>query len=182
MVLTVIALVLPLGLDTFAVSAALGALGGAQRTPARIALWFAACEGAMPLVGLAAGAPLGRTLGHAANFVAVVVLLAIGLSALRGDDDDERIARLSGGDRWGMLLLGLAISLDELAIGFTLGLLRVPVIPVIALIVAQAAIVTRAGLALGARLGDAVRERAERLAGGVLVALAAGLLAVRLTG
>lgn len=182
MVLTVIALVLPLGLDTFAVAAALGALGDSERAPRRIALWFAACEGAMPLVGLAAGAPLGRTLGHAADFVAIAVLLALGLSALRGDDDDERIARVSGGGRWGMVLLGLAISLDELAIGFTFGLLRVPVIPVIVLIAAQAAIVTRAGLALGARLGEAVRERAERLAGAVLVALAAALLAVRLAG
>ena len=180
MVLTVIALVLPLGLDTFAVAAALGALGATRRTPGRIALWFATCEAAMPLIGLAAGAPLGRTLGHAADFVAVAVLLAVGLAALHGDDDDERIARLAAGGGWAMILLGVAVSLDELAIGLTIGLVRVPVIPVIVLIAVQAAIVTRAGLALGARLGEAVRERAERLAGGALVVLAAVLLAVRL--
>jgi putative Mn2+ efflux pump MntP len=49
-----------------------------------------------------------------------------------------------------VLLLGLSISLDELAIGFSLGLLRLPAAPVIALIALQALIVTQLGLRLAA--------------------------------
>jgi putative Mn2+ efflux pump MntP len=76
--------------------------------------------------------------------------------------------------------LGVSISLDELAIGFTLGLLRFSVVLVIALIGIQTLIVTQAGLRLGSRIAQAVRERAEQLAGIVLAALGVVLLAQRL--
>lgn len=48
---------------------------------------------------------------------------------------------------WGAVLLGLSISLDELAIGFTLGLLRLPVVLVIVLIGIQAFTLSRLGCA-----------------------------------
>jgi len=76
--------------------------------------------------------------------------------------------------------LGISISIDELAIGFTLGLLRFSVLLVIALIGLQTLIVTQAGLRLGSRIGEAVRERAEQLAGIVLAALGLVLLGERL--
>ncbi|HEY2639965.1 MAG TPA: hypothetical protein VGI66_08795 [Streptosporangiaceae bacterium] len=54
--LRVIAFVLPLGLDSFAVAAALGA-GGLVRTRdrLRVSLIFVVFEAGMPLIGLAAG-------------------------------------------------------------------------------------------------------------------------------
>ena len=58
----------------------------------------------------------------------------------------------------GALLLALSISLDELAIGFTLGLLRLPAVLVIALIALQAFIV--------AQLWSAPRLPAERTTAG----------------
>jgi putative Mn2+ efflux pump MntP len=79
------------------------------------------------------------------------------------------------------LLLGLSISLDELAIGFTIGLLRLPVALVIVLIACQAFIATQLGLRLGSHLGERLRELAETLAGLALTALALVLLVVRLT-
>lgn len=180
MALTLIALVLPLGLDTFAVAAALGAIGVAPSQRNRLALWFAVFEGGMPLIGLAIGTPLAHTLGAATQYVAAAILIAFGIHALVGDDEDPaRLGRLAG--RWGAgaVLLGLSISLDELAIGLTLGLLRVRVALVIVLIAAQAVLVTRLGLAVGHRLGERSRERAERLAGMALIALALGLITTR---
>src|ERR1700694_3724522 len=76
--------------------------------------------------------------------------------------------------------LGISISLDELAIGFTLGLLRFSIPLVIALIGIQTLVVTQAGLRLGSRMGEAVRERAEQLAAVVLAALGLVLLGQRL--
>jgi putative Mn2+ efflux pump MntP len=80
----------------------------------------------------------------------------------------------------GALLVGVSISLDELAIGFTLGLLRLPARLVIALIALQAFIVTQLGLRLGNRLSERLREGAERLAGAALAALGIVLLAEKL--
>ncbi len=67
----VLALVLPLGLDTFAIATALGItrLSGAQRI--RISLLFAAFEGGMPVIGLLVGAGLGQLIGSWSEYIAI---------------------------------------------------------------------------------------------------------------
>lgn len=182
MIAKLIALVLPLGLDTFAVAAALGMAGLPRRRRLPISLLFTAFEGGMPIVGLALGAPLGRAIGSSADYVAIVVLIGFGLYTLLNDDDDETegFADLAERGARATVLLGLSISLDELAIGFTLGLLRVPVTVVIIAIAAQAFVVTQLGLRLGARLSPRGRESAERLAGLALSALGVTLLVEKL--
>jgi manganese efflux pump family protein len=72
------------------------------------------------------------------------------------------------------------MSLDELAIGFTLGLLCAPVVPILLAIGVQAFAVSQAGFWLGASLLRRFREVAERGAGIALIALGAILLAERL--
>lgn len=180
-----IVLLVPLGLDTFAVAAAVGVLGtvtAASRL--RISLLFTGFEAAMPLVGLGLGAPLGHPIGAAADYVASGLLLAFGLYTLLGSEEQEEkaleeLSRASGG---AALLLGLSISLDELAIGFTLGLLRLPIGLAIIWIAIQAFVLAQIGFRIGHRLSDPMRELAERLAGVVLTALAGVLLAEKLLG
>lgn len=177
------ALVLPLGLDTFAVAAALGAAGVTAARRTRIALLFTAFEAGMPLIGLAVGAPLGRAIGTAADYFAIGVLIAFGIYTLLSADEDEperRLGQLSELRGGAAILLGVSISLDELAIGFTFGLLRLPVALVIGLIAAQAFIVTQLGLRLGNRVSERIREGAERLAGIALTTLGIVLLAEKL--
>jgi putative Mn2+ efflux pump MntP len=176
-----VALVVPLGLDTFAVAAAIGAVGIAASQRLRIAVLFTGFEAAMPLIGLALGAPVARAIGAAADYVAIGVLLAFGTyTLLRSErDEQEALARIGHLHGPGLFLLGLSVSLDELAVGFTLGLLRLPVVLVIVLIAAQAFVATQLGLRLGARLSAHLREGAERLAGAALVALGLVLLLER---
>jgi putative Mn2+ efflux pump MntP len=147
-----------------------------------VTLLFTAFEAGMPLIGLGLGAPLGRAIGSAADYVAVGVLLAFGLYTLLGAEEHEQLAlaRLAPLRGPRALLLGLTISIDELAIGFTLGLLRLPAGLVIALIGAQAFTATQLGLRLGHRVGERLRERAERLAGLALTLLALALLGEKL--
>jgi putative Mn2+ efflux pump MntP len=176
-----VALVFPLGLDTFAVAAALGALGVSGRRRLRVSLLFTAFEAGMPLIGLALGAPLGRALGDTAEYIAIAVLLAFGLyTLLSREDDDKRLSELIELRGPGAILLGVGISIDELAIGFTLGLLRLPVALVIVLIAVQTFIVTQLGLRLGHRLSERLRDGAQRLAGLALAVLALVLLAEKL--
>jgi len=177
-----IALVVPLGLDTFAVAAALGTVGVSPARRLRITLLFTAFEAGMPLIGLALGAPLGAAIGGTADYVAIGVLLAFGLYTLLASDQDEdkKLGQFTQIHGVGALLLGVSISLDELAIGFTLGLLRLPAGVVIALIALQTLIVTQLGLRLGNRLSETLREGAERLAGAVLTGLGVALLAEKL--
>ena len=161
-----IALVIPLGLDTLGVSFALGMIGLPARHRLRIALLFAAFEAAMPLLGAALGAPLGRALGGgAADLIAAALLLALTRP------------------RFGAAVaLGLSVSVDELAIGFSAGLLRVPLVPLVVAVAAQAFLASQIGLRAGGRVGGAAGELAERLAGVAMLALAALLAAQRLAG
>jgi putative Mn2+ efflux pump MntP len=175
-----IALVLPLGLDTFAVAAAIGMIGVSASERRRISLLFTGFEAGMPVIGLALGAPLGHAIGAAADYVAIGVLIAFGIYTLAGDDDDERVAELAQMTGVRTIALGISISLDELAIGFTLGLLHISAVLVIALVAVQTLIVTQLGLRLGNRLGERIREGAERLAGVALTTLGIILLAEKL--
>jgi putative Mn2+ efflux pump MntP len=174
----VAALVLPLCLDTFAIAAAVGVQRPQRAERLRLGVLFAAFEGGMPLVGLVLGLAVAQLLAGAAEYVAIAVLAAAGLWMLRGDDEDAENLRSARGLR--LVLLGLSVSLDELAIGFTMGLLQVPALLVAALIALQAFLVSQLGFALGALVGERVREGAERLAGGLLILLALLLLVTRL--
>jgi putative Mn2+ efflux pump MntP len=101
----------------------------------------------------------------------------------RDDTADEgRVRKLAATRGPAVIALGLSVSLDELAIGFSLGLLNVPIIPAIVLIAAQAFVVSQVGFALGTRIGEATREGAERLAGAVLIVIAGALLVGKILG
>jgi putative Mn2+ efflux pump MntP len=177
------ALVLPLGLDTFAVAAALGIAGLAPRERLRVSLLFGAFEAGMPLVGFLAGFAAGAALGSVADLVAIAVLIALGVYLVWPKAESDEVGRaglLARTRGWAVIGLGVSISLDELAIGFTIGLLKLPIILVVLLIGLQAFLATQLGLRLGSRLGDAVREGAERLAGVALAGLGVFLLLEKL--
>jgi putative Mn2+ efflux pump MntP len=173
-----VAFVLPLGLDSFAIAAALGARRPSAGQRWRLSALFVLCEAGMPLIGLAVGAPLARLVGSAADYLAAAGLVAVGAWMIFSDDDGEEQAagRMLSASGWAVVALGLSISLDELAIGFTLGLAGLPVAAVIGAIAVQALIASQIGLALGARVGEIWRERAERAAGVLLILLGAALL------
>jgi putative Mn2+ efflux pump MntP len=181
-ILKLIALVLPLGLDTLVVAAALGVAEPDAGQRLRVSALMTSFEAGMPLVGLALGAPLGHAIGSGADYIAIGVLLAFGLyTLLPGDDEaDGSLGRLRSATGWSAVALGLSISLDELAIGFTLGLLRLPALLVVVLIGAQAFVLSQAGLRFGTRIGAGARAGAERLAGLSLTALGVALLVQRL--
>ncbi len=179
-----IALVVPLGLDTLCVSLALGVAGLPAQRRLRLALLFAGFEALMPLIGAALGLPLGRAIGTVADFIAAGLILVLGLYMLSGAELTERDpADLLAADRAGVVAaigLGLSISLDELAIGFSAGLLGVPLAALVVLVAVQAFVATQVGLRLGARVPERARDGLERVAGLALVTLGLVVLAEQL--
>jgi len=179
--LTLIGLVVPLGLDTFAVAAALGMAGMSTRDRTRVSLIFTAFEVGMPLIGVFAGNVAGRAVGNAADYLAIAILIGLGLFMVRpqADAEEKRLSLLARTQGLALLGLGVSISIDELAIGFTIGLLHFPVLLILVLIGIQTFVVTQLGIRLGARIGERLREGAERIAGVVLIALGLVLLGER---
>lgn len=178
--LKLIAFILPLGLDTFGVALALGIAGLPRRSQVRVATLFASFETAMPLIGVALGVPLGDAVGGTADYIAGALVIGLGAYMLVRDDDEELLSMTQRGVL-GAMALGLSISLDELAIGFSAGLLRLPILAMVLAIGAQAFILTLIGVRLGSRVGARWRESAERVAGVALITLGATLVVLRLT-
>jgi manganese efflux pump family protein len=95
-------------------------------------------------------------------------------------EEQEKAARLGRTHGFAILALGLSISLDEFAIGGSLGLVRLPAVPVVIAIAIVASLACQLGLTLGSRISGRFRERAQNLAAVALILLGAYLLAERL--
>lgn len=174
-------LVLSLGFDTFAVAIGLGLSGLDRRDRLRYGVSFALAEGIMPLVGFLVGQVVSSALGGAASYAAIILLLGVGLYTLwEAFHEEERAFEAATAAR--TLFLALSVSLDELAVGFSLGLLHVPVLIAAVLIAAQAFLLTWLGTTFGSALGEALAERAELLSGAVLSLLALLLLGLKIAG
>jgi len=120
---------------------------------------------------------------NAADYAAIALLAGLGIWILRPggeDDEEERLKSLGSARGIAAIGLGLSISLDELAMGISLGLLRLPVVPALVLIGLQALLASQLGLRLGSRISERSRERSEKAAGVILLLLAAFLLVVHL--
>jgi manganese efflux pump family protein len=183
--LKAVALIVPLGLDTLAVAAALGVAGLPRDRRLPVSVLLTSFEAAMPLVGLVAGATIGHAISGAAEYLAIAVLLGFGWYMVAGEEHEGEEARLAAMARGGgpaAVALAFSVSLDELAIGFSLGLLDVPLVPVLIAIAVQAFAASQIGLRIGGRVSEAVREGTERLAGLLLAALAVVLLIEKLAG
>jgi putative Mn2+ efflux pump MntP len=182
-IVSLLLFVLPLGLDTFAIAAAVGASQPSSRARWRLSAILAIFEGGMPLVGLALGASLGHTVGSVADYLSSGLLVVLGgyLWWANDEDDDEvaKARRLTSAHGLALVGLALSISLDELAIGFSLGLGTSFTIPatIVAAIAIQTLVVSQLGLFLGGRVSEHVRERIERFAGPILIILGVYLLA-----
>lgn len=187
--------VLPLGLDTFALSTVLGMTPMPARSRVRLALTFAAAEGLMPAIGLLLGLPLGRAIGEWSDYLAGVLIFGVGLWMVikeRGEDGDNEdgadageaatIAHAVTKGGWAVAGLALSISLDELAVGFSFGVLGFPLAPALLVIALQALLVSLVGQWVGMHAGHPIGARAEQLAGPVLCFLGLWFVIGRLVG
>jgi putative Mn2+ efflux pump MntP len=179
-------LLVPLALDTFALAAALGMAGLETRDRLRVTLVFTAFEAGMPIVGVLLGRAAGSFLGAWAGYGGIAFLVVAGVLLLRpGRDEDgegRRLRLLAHARGLAIIDLGLSISVDELTIGLSAGLLGLSILLVVIWIAIQAFIAAQVGLRVGARLGEEVRERSEQVAGAMLIMVALVLLALRLLG
>lgn len=167
--LRIAAFVLPLGLDTLAIAVALGMRGAPLL---RAALTFAVFEAFMPLVGVAVGAAIPRSWETAATVIGGALLVLVGIHVFRESMElDEEADRLSFASPRLAALAGVAVSLDELAIGFPLKFSHLPIVTVLVTIGIQAFGVATIGITFGRRLGERFAGSAGRIAGVAFIAV-----------
>lgn len=179
--LAVLLVALSLGLSNFAAAVGIGVGGVSGRTRLRVGVIFGLFEGGMPILGLLLGHSLAGALGRAAHWIGAGLLIATGLYALiqavrSGGADDS--AAVDGTQRTGRLLVaGLALSIDNLAVGFALGAYHVSLVLAAVVIGAVSVALSLVGLELGSRLGAKTGERGELIGGLVLIGVGAAIAA-----
>ena len=173
----IVALAAAVGLDNGLAAIGLGAAGMTRRHQMQTALLFAVLEGLMPLIGVIIGHGAAAVIGRNARYVGVFVLAGAGLySLLKREPQTQEGTR--GQPQFGVsvILLGIALSLDNLTVGFGLGLLQVSVGWAAIVFGAMSLGMTIAGLEIGRWLGRRVSLSADKLCGVVLLATAGILL------
>jgi manganese efflux pump family protein len=167
-----------LGMDNFGAAVGIGLSGVDARTRVRVGLVFGACETATPIIGLVIGGQVAGELGQTSRWVGASLLIALGgyglVTSLRegrppgGRSDSARSAR-PGLTR--LVITGLALSLDNLVVGFALGANHASIVVGAVIIGVVCVALSLIGLELGARIAPWVGERGEQLAGLMLIAL-----------
>lgn len=150
------------GSNNFAVALALGALGQVSKCY-RVMLVFGGFEFFVPLFGIWLGSQIAGAIGFYAIYVGSAMLVGLGIlavtGALREGYDDEILADRA--TRWsGLLILGASLSLDNLLVGFSLGLGENPPLAVAGAIAFFSILFTW----LGMHIGNEYRRRWEKTA------------------
>jgi manganese efflux pump family protein len=159
----IVVFVLPLGLDTLAISIALGLQG---HRPLRPALLFVAFETTMPLIGIIIGRVIGFWFETPAAYLGGLILIGVGLHTMREARHlDNQARRFSLDSLRGMFLAGFGISMDEIAIGFPLGALRLPIVAVLGAIAIQTFLVTASGIIAGRKISQRLGMQTSRVVG-----------------
>jgi len=197
-------LAVAVGLSNFAASIGIGVSGVNGRTRLRVAVVFGVFEAGMPVAGLALGQSLAASLGQAARWLGAAALIAVGMVSLVQTwrsrdprDARDRTADLSqeagsgheaGSEHEGsrtarpwrtgrILVSGLALSGDNLAVGFVLGAYHTGLVEAAVVFGVISVAMSLAGLELGARIGVATGDRSELIASALLIAVGTAIAA-----
>ena len=148
-----------------------------------IALFFGVFQAVMPLIGWVLGTQFARHITSVDHWIAFALLAWVGgnmlRSALKPLKDREcscpATDPAAGRNLW---ILGVATSLDALAVGLSFALLQTPIWGPAALIGVVCALITACGLYLGKSLARlcALNGWAELLGGLTLLAIACNIL------
>ncbi|MGD9365552.1 MAG: manganese efflux pump MntP family protein [Desulfobacteraceae bacterium] len=179
----ILAIAVALAMDAFAVAIATGICLGTihWRQNFRLAWHFGFFQAMMPVIGWSAGLTIRDLIARYDHWVAFGLLLFVALSmyreAFQKDDACER--KVNDPTRgMTMVMLSVATSLDALAVGLSLSVVKVSIWMPAAVIGVVACLFTTIGLHLGKRISRAahLRRMADGLGATVLVIIGLNIL------
>lgn len=190
MILAIVLVGLALGSSNLAASFGIGTSGADRSTRVELAIVYGLFESGMPVVGLAVGQHLANGIEQDGRFIGAGLLIAMGLYALARELVARRGAGSSGAGsnvapqlrarRGRLVLSALALSADNLVVGFALGSTHVGLVVAAVVIGGISVAMSLVGLELGRFAGQRLGNGAELIGSAVLVgvgvAIGAGLL------
>jgi putative Mn2+ efflux pump MntP len=177
---TLMGTALALAMDAFAVAVASGVSLQivSPRQTFRLAWHFGFFQALMPIIGWSGGLTVRPLIEHYDHWVAFVLLALVGghmiLEAMDKKKEEER-PRNDPTRGLRLVMLSVATSIDALAVGLSLALLKISIWLPALVIGAVATIGTAAGLHLGKKAGASSRLGSYAEVTGGLVLIAIGL-------
>ena len=153
-----------------------------------IALFFGVFQAVMPLIGWVLGTQFARYITSVDHWIAFILLGFIGgkmvveaISEMRNPQEDPcptgKMLTVKT-----LLLQSIATSIDALAVGISLALMRVNLILSVTFIGTVTFVCCLIGGIIGRKLGGALKQKAEIFGGIVLVLIGVKILIEHLTG
>lgn len=182
-ILSLLLVSLSVGLSNFAGAIGIGLSGTDARTRIRVGVAFGLFEAVMPLLGLLLGSAVAGYFGHYAKYAGGAILVVTGGYTIwqgRRAEAEPPPAEPRGLRTRHLVVTALALSIDNLAVGFALAIYHIQIVLAAITMGAVSVAMSLAGLELGSRLGTRVEAWSDELGGGVLIlvgiAIAAGIL------
>jgi len=176
-----------LAMDCFAVTLgmACGPRGLGTRQAVRMAAFFGGFQFVMPVAGWLAGDKLLGFIKSFDHWVAFGLLALIGGRMIYesfGLNEGEKARRPDQTQGMRLVVLSLATSIDALAVGLSLGVIRTGILYPAAVIGVTSFVLTIVGAKLGPVAGRLAGRRAELLGGLILIGIGAKILVEHLAG
>jgi len=176
---------LGLAMDAFAVSLCKGTCFPPRnwKQPLQLGLCFGFFQFAMPLAGFFLGTFLTEFTDHFAPWIAFALLTFIGVKMILESrkPEPETVCEPKIPFRE-LILLGVATSIDALAVGFSFALLGQDILPASLLIGLITLVLSFLGGFFGRKIGELLGRRAEVVGGIVLIAIGIRILVQGLLG
>jgi manganese efflux pump family protein len=174
------AIAIGLAMDAFAVAIITG-LTLTQMTKRhvfRLAFHFGLFQALMPALGWAAGTAVHGHIATYDHWIAFGLLGFVGGKMIVSVFDGTGHRRTSNDPTtgWDLVMLSVATSIDALAVGISLAVVRIEILLPALLIGIVAATLTAIGMVLGRRIGAAWGKRVEVLGGLILICIGVQIL------
>ena len=181
--LSIVFIALGLAADCFAVSLG-GSISLGKISAVRIgrtALTFGLFQALMPLLGWLAGRTVVDFIADYDHWLAFALLAFVGArmmwESMQGGEDGKKVDITRG---LALVTLGVATSIDALAVGLSFAFLDVNIWTASLIIGVTAFIVTVAGFLLGRKAGALMGRRAETIGGLILIGIGLRILLTHL--
>lgn len=170
---------LGLSMDAFAVSISKGLAMRSFRwkQAVMISLCFGCFQAMMPLIGYILGSQFSKIIQEWDHWVAFILLLLIGANMIRegfSEEQEEQVSDFINIKR--LLSLGLATSVDALAVGISFAFLYVDIIEAVWIIGLTTFVISFVGVKSGHFLGRKFKSKAEIFGGLVIIIMGIKIL------
>ena len=177
----ILGIAVALAMDCFAITLGLacGARGLTMKQAVRMGAYFGGFQLVMPILGWLLGEGLLGFIRHFDHWVAFGLLALIGGRMIYESfelTDEEKASRPDPTQGSRLLVLALATSIDALAVGLSLGVVRASILYPAVIIGLASFVITLIGAKLGPVVGRLVGRWADLLGGLILIGIGVKIL------